>query len=140
MKLYLESATAHVPNVPEEPYSGPCMSYDIGSVELPSKPCPDCGALPGDEHKSGCDVEDCSVCGEQAIACDEHEHEHDPSKSKWEGDRRWVRECQQRGWYCVLTGTGRQACDADTPGAHPDFDRWVFWQINGFDGLRKVGG
>ena len=32
--------------------------------------CHDCGALPGECHHYGCDVEECPICGEQLISCD----------------------------------------------------------------------
>jgi hypothetical protein len=33
-------------------------------------PCHDCGAVKGEFHVPGCDVERCPACGEQAITCD----------------------------------------------------------------------
>lgn len=32
--------------------------------------CPDCAAVPGEQHKPGCDVERCAICGDQLISCD----------------------------------------------------------------------
>ena len=32
--------------------------------------CHDCGAMPGELHKTGCDTERCAMCGGQFIACD----------------------------------------------------------------------
>jgi len=34
-----------------------------------SNNCHDCGAKPGEYHKSGCDVERCPFCGRQLISC-----------------------------------------------------------------------
>jgi hypothetical protein len=45
--------------------------------------CHDCGAIPGQPHDDGCDVERCSVCGMQRISCDCAGH--DKSFARWTG-------------------------------------------------------
>lgn len=34
--------------------------------------CPDCGVMPGERHREGCDVARCVGCGQQALQCDRH--------------------------------------------------------------------
>ena len=47
------------------------------------KNCHDCGAKPGEIHQENCDVERCSVCGNQRLQCDCEGH--DPAFSRWSG-------------------------------------------------------
>jgi hypothetical protein len=52
---------------------------------MPEQPrlCYDCGAEPGCLHVSGCDTEQCSVCGLQWIVCGHKGH--DSSFARWTG-------------------------------------------------------
>lgn len=45
--------------------------------------CHDCDAKPGLVHSTGCDTEQCSVCGEQWIGCGHRNH--DKQFARWTG-------------------------------------------------------
>lgn len=48
--------------------------------------CGDCGVKPGQMHDAGCDLERCSYCGGQWIACGhDRTKKHDPRFARWTG-------------------------------------------------------
>ncbi len=53
------------------------------SETIQLRTCGDCGVNPGFPHKPGCDVERCSVCGEQWMVCGHKRH--DPFFARWTG-------------------------------------------------------
>lgn len=52
------------------PAKGPRAKYQpIPHHDRHGKPCHDCGAREGEQHKNGCDWERCPVCGGQLFSC-----------------------------------------------------------------------
>jgi hypothetical protein len=60
-----QSITHYIAKVPRIRYGD--ETYDWGADE---RPCHDCGAVKGELHAPGCDVEECPVCHGQAFGCD----------------------------------------------------------------------
>lgn len=114
------------------------------------KKCHDCGVLPGDLHKLGCDVERCPYCGHQLISCDCEGKDAWIKKNRlpwtglWPGEEeaiefdlwcRWIPTpgfeenkekygLQEAFRRLGSRGIGRwQVCTKDTPGARPDLNR-----------------
>lgn len=99
--------------------------------------CPDCSVAPGAPHLPGCDVEQCSACGQQKITC--QCTQHDPQKALWDGEWPGSRECRSRGWWCVERPRGGYGpCTPSTPGAVLDFNRLAYFQQTGKDALYTV--
>ncbi len=96
--------------------------------------CHDCGALPGEYHKMGCDVERCPRCGGQLLMClicgcsESGSREPWPppldDREAWTGEWPGHRECREFGWYSrAVPGMGRAPCGPQEPNATPDLNR-----------------
>lgn len=91
-----------------------------------SDPCPDCRVAPGDRHQRGCDVARCKECGQQAIACEDHNSE----QTSWTGEWPGVQECRELGWW-VRWGPPWTRTTADDPDAWPDLNRLAMGRMQG---------
>lgn len=102
--------------------------------------CPDCSAPTGTAHLPGCDVERCSVCGQQRLRCVFETGGcagHDGLAEAWSGEWPGADECRRRGWYAVRAEIGWRPCARDTPCAIPDLNRLEFFRAEGYDGLYR---
>jgi hypothetical protein len=102
-----------------------------GKTLMPS--CPDCDTAIGEPHRSGCDVEPCSICFGQRLLCDCPGH--DPQAVPWEGEWPGAAACRALGWWAIRTDEGWRACPPGTPGAIEDLNRLAFFRELGMDCL-----
>ena len=99
------------------------------------KECHDCGAMPGEYHRLGCDVERCPRCGGQLLMClgdgcqESKPREPWPppldDREIWTGVWPGTEDCARLGWYSKSnpSGPGYVLCKPDEPGAGPDLNR-----------------
>lgn len=86
-----------------------------------SRPCPDCGATPGQLHNTGCDVERCHECGGQRISCDCDTVS--PRQLPWTGEWPGNEAAARLGLWTRWTELGWKECGNDHPDARPDLNR-----------------
>ena len=67
------------------------IAEDLWRKETKQK-CGDCGVEPGSQHEDGCDIARCTMCGTQAIQCDEH---LDAPMEIWDGLWPGTKECYE---------------------------------------------
>ena len=94
------------------------------TTQIPTYRCPDCGATIGMAHEHGCDIEPCPECGRQKISCDCWMQDT-PALSPvvWSGFWPGELECLEYGLFSTFKAwEGFAACNADFPGARPDFN------------------
>ncbi len=89
--------------------------------------CPDCGTLPWELHKAGCEFEQCHLCGGQYIYCNctpnDNEYKDFPFVP-WSGELPGNKECRKYGIYMkFIRGRGWIKCNRHEPGAKPDLNR-----------------
>lgn len=96
--------------------------------------CPDCKTLIGLPHRQGCDVERCTVCFDQRLICGCVGH--DVNAAAWTGEWPGAAACRELGWWAVRDpDTGWRPCPPGTEGAIEDINRFIFFQMGGYDGL-----
>lgn len=92
----------------------------------PTKPCPTCGAAPGQLHAGGCTVERCPYCGKQLFSCccdDSLDGVPDDDRMPWSGEYPGVAECRAFGWFARPGPAGWAPCGQGEPGAREDLNR-----------------
>ena len=123
------------------------------------KECPDCSVSPGTRHLFGCDVERCSVCGMQALMCEEHIDVRDPVASAWTGEWPGLKECRELGFWCrTLWPDGEPVtpdrpeiglmpkgtrfhvpCEPGDPGAYENLNRLAAYQQDPVGWVKRYG-
>ena len=73
-------------------------------AEEQKRTCPDCCVKPGEKHRENCDVAQCTVCGMQALQCEEHA---DAEVEIWTGIWPGIKECHEKKWICFDTAMDR---------------------------------
>lgn len=129
--------------------------------------CPDCNAKPGENHKPGCDVEQCPFCGMQLISCgcvypqlgiDTESVDFDGNLTDeqldawgeklrlqgllpWTGEWHGEAECREYGFFCRSTAGGYVQTDGKDPKDMCDQNRLVLecdWDRGQRKFVRKV--
>jgi hypothetical protein len=109
-----------------------------------SESCHDCGAEPGECHKTNCDTERCPACGGQALQCLRPADDgkgmvcdnlrvwvDDSELLPWDGEWPGKKECREYGFWCKWKDRARGMagtwvrCDKDDPEASEDLNRLV---------------
>jgi hypothetical protein len=65
--------------------------------------CHDCGVMPGEKHREGCDVARCLLCGGQRLSCDCTSDEADGDV--WDGFWPGTKECYEKGYVAEWVPT-----------------------------------
>lgn len=124
--LLMPDGTIHeVERASDEIEAGtPAMRWQIVGI----KTCPDCGVVPGQRHRKGCDVARCHLCGWQALQCDDHGLENVPS-TLWTGEWPGTAECREMGlWRSEGVPDLNQLATLAAEGHlvwSPSLERWV---------------
>lgn len=61
-----------------------------------NRPCNQCEAEPGEQHREWDDIARCRISGIQGIQCDKR-HNHQPDT--WDGEYPGTKACREFGWY-----------------------------------------
>ncbi|WP_369387289.1 hypothetical protein AB5J72_06430 [Streptomyces sp. CG1] len=84
-----------------------------------TSPCPDCSTTAGTLHADGCDIACCAFTGRQRSNC----HPTSQCNTVWTGRLPGEEECIEYGFYARSGPNGYEPCNADDPGALPDYNR-----------------